>query len=432
MPTFDTPRPILVDLELGVGDVRITAGDRTDTTVEVRPTDPSKPSDVDGCRADARRVCRRTAADQGTKELATLHDPRWRRVRSMCRSRFPPARGPRRRRRRRSPCHRTARRMRVQDRCRRHPGRAGGPVHLSTGVGDIAVQRVSGHAEITTGSGSVRLGTVDGTAVVKGANGDTWIGTISRDLRVASANGSILVDHSNDERRGEDRQRGCAPRRRRRAAASWRTRPSARSTSVSARVLLRGSTSNTTFGKVHNDLDATGSPGAGRAIGRCPRSQLLWRYHRASLGREPDPSPPACDVSNLRLAVQVAGLRKSFGDKLVLDGIDLEIAEGTVFALLGPNGAGKTTTVQILSTLIRADAGDIRVAGFDVNREPDRVRDAIGVTGQFSSVDYLLSGRENLLLMADLHHLDRRRGSPSRRGDARAIRPGRRCRARWS
>src|SRR5580700_3775675 len=111
-----------------------------------------------------------------------------------------------------------------------------------------------------------------------------------------------------------------------------------------------------------------------------------------------------------QLAVQVTGLRKSFGDKVVLDGIDLAVAEGTVFALLGPNGAGKTTTVQILSTLIRADAGDIRVAGFDVKREPQAVRDAIGVTGQFSSVDYLLTGRENLLLMADLHHLDRRAG----------------------
>jgi ABC-2 type transport system ATP-binding protein len=115
-------------------------------------------------------------------------------------------------------------------------------------------------------------------------------------------------------------------------------------------------------------------------------------------------------VETAPTAVHVTGLRKSFGDKLVLDGLDLEIAEGTVFALLGPNGAGKTTTVQILSTLIRADAGDIRVAGFDVNREPDRVRDAIGVTGQFSSVDYLLSGRENLMLMADLHHLERIEG----------------------
>jgi ABC-2 type transport system ATP-binding protein len=112
-------------------------------------------------------------------------------------------------------------------------------------------------------------------------------------------------------------------------------------------------------------------------------------------------------VAATSVAVSVAGLRKSFGDKLVLDGIDLEIAEGTVFALLGPNGAGKTTTVQILSTLTRADAGGIRVAGFDVNREPDRVRESIGVTGQFSSVDYLLSGRENLRLMADLEHLDR-------------------------
>jgi ABC-2 type transport system ATP-binding protein len=109
-------------------------------------------------------------------------------------------------------------------------------------------------------------------------------------------------------------------------------------------------------------------------------------------------------------AVHVRGLRKAFGDKVVLDGIDLEIGEGTVFALLGPNGAGKTTTVQILSTLLRADAGDIRVAGFDVTSEPQAVRDAIGVTGQFSAVDYLLTGSENLLLMADLHHLGRRTG----------------------
>ena len=111
-----------------------------------------------------------------------------------------------------------------------------------------------------------------------------------------------------------------------------------------------------------------------------------------------------------RAAVRVVGLRKAFGDKVVLDGIDLEIAEGSVFALLGPNGAGKTTTVQILSTLIRADAGEIQVAGFDVSGEPQSVRDAIGVTGQFSSVDYLLTGRENLMLMADLHHLGRRAG----------------------
>jgi ABC-2 type transport system ATP-binding protein len=109
-------------------------------------------------------------------------------------------------------------------------------------------------------------------------------------------------------------------------------------------------------------------------------------------------------------AIAVTGLRKSFGDHVVLDGIDLRVAEGTIFALLGPNGAGKTTTVQILSTLIGADAGEIRVAGHDVARQPDAVRTAIGVTGQFSAVDGLLTGEENMALMADLHHLDRRQG----------------------
>jgi len=111
-----------------------------------------------------------------------------------------------------------------------------------------------------------------------------------------------------------------------------------------------------------------------------------------------------------RSAIEVAGLRKSFGDKVVLDGIDLRVAEGAVFALLGPNGAGKTTMVQILSTLIGADAGELRVAGHDLARDPDAVRSAIGVTGQFSAVDQLLTGEKNLLLMADLHHLDRAEG----------------------
>jgi ABC-2 type transport system ATP-binding protein len=111
-----------------------------------------------------------------------------------------------------------------------------------------------------------------------------------------------------------------------------------------------------------------------------------------------------------RSAIEVAGLRKSFGDKVVLDGTDLRVSEGAVFALLGPNGAGKTTMVQILSTLIGADDGELRVAGHDLARDPDAVRSAIGVTGQFSAVDQLLTGEENLLLMADLHHLDRAEG----------------------
>ncbi len=115
-------------------------------------------------------------------------------------------------------------------------------------------------------------------------------------------------------------------------------------------------------------------------------------------------------------AIAVTGLRKSFGDHVVLDGIDLDVAEGTIFALLGPNGAGKTTTVQILSTLLRPDGGTVRVAGHDLRPESPAVRAAIGVTGQFSAVDNLLTGQENLLLMADLHHLGRAEGTqPGRR-----------------
>ncbi|HEU5473084.1 MAG TPA: ATP-binding cassette domain-containing protein [Actinophytocola sp.] len=108
-----------------------------------------------------------------------------------------------------------------------------------------------------------------------------------------------------------------------------------------------------------------------------------------------------------RPAIAATGLRKSFGDQVVLDGLDLDVRRGTVFALLGANGAGKTTTVKILSTLISADAGAAQVAGHDLAGEPDAVRAAIGVTGQFSAVDNLITGEENLLLMADLHHLGR-------------------------
>src|SRR5687768_2694905 len=93
-------------------------------------------------------------------------------------------------------------------------------------------------------------------------------------------------------------------------------------------------------------------------------------------------------------AVSVAGLRKSFGSKVVLDGIDLTVAEGTVFALLGPNGAGKTTMVRILSTLIPADGGRASIAGHDLVADPDGIRASIGVTGQFSAVDNLLTGEE--------------------------------------
>jgi ABC-2 type transport system ATP-binding protein len=110
------------------------------------------------------------------------------------------------------------------------------------------------------------------------------------------------------------------------------------------------------------------------------------------------------------LAIEATGLSKAYGENVVLDGIDLHVPRGTVFSLLGPNGAGKTTTVQILSTLVRADGGTARVAGHDLAAAPQSVRAVIGVTGQFSAVDNLITGEENMLLMADLHHLDRREG----------------------
>ncbi len=110
-------------------------------------------------------------------------------------------------------------------------------------------------------------------------------------------------------------------------------------------------------------------------------------------------------------AITATGLRKAYGDNPVLAGIDLHVPAGTVFALLGPNGSGKTTTVNLLTTLIAADAGAITVAGHDLATDPMAVRGAIGVTGQFSAVDDLLTGTENLRLMADLHHLGRTEGA---------------------
>jgi ABC-2 type transport system ATP-binding protein len=131
----------------------------------------------------------------------------------------------------------------------------------------------------------------------------------------------------------------------------------------------------------------------------------------------PKPFTQTRAAASSSAAITAVDLRKSFDDNVVLDGLELTVEEGSVFALLGPNGSGKTTTVNILATLLSADAGAARVAGHDVRREPDAVRDAIGLTGQFSAVDDLLTGRENLRLMADLHHLAR----PDAEGRIRAL-----------
>ncbi|NHT17969.1 ATP-binding cassette domain-containing protein [Cellulomonas sp. IC4_254] len=113
--------------------------------------------------------------------------------------------------------------------------------------------------------------------------------------------------------------------------------------------------------------------------------------------------------------IEARALRKAFGSTSVLAGVDLAVPRGGVLGLLGPNGAGKTTTVEVLSTLLRPDGGTATVAGHDVVREPDRVREAISLTGQYAAVDELLTGRENLRLMARLAHLPRAAGRA--RGD---------------
>ncbi|BDV29608.1 ABC transporter ATP-binding protein [Microbacterium terricola] len=110
-------------------------------------------------------------------------------------------------------------------------------------------------------------------------------------------------------------------------------------------------------------------------------------------------------TSTTDAAIRVAGLEKSFKDLHVLRGVDFEVAPGTIFALLGSNGAGKTTVVRILSTLLKADAGAATVHGHDVATHAQEVREAISLTGQFAAVDEVLSGRENLVLVAQLRHL---------------------------
>src|SRR5262245_22101815 len=110
-------------------------------------------------------------------------------------------------------------------------------------------------------------------------------------------------------------------------------------------------------------------------------------------------------IATARSAIAVAGLRKSFGDHVVLDGIDLDIGEGSIFALLGSNGAGKTTIVRILTTLLKPDSGTASVGGFDVVSQSARVLESISLTGQFAAVDEILTGRENLIMIAELRHV---------------------------
>jgi ABC-2 type transport system ATP-binding protein len=109
----------------------------------------------------------------------------------------------------------------------------------------------------------------------------------------------------------------------------------------------------------------------------------------------------------MTLAIKASGLAKAYGDVVALNGIDIEVEQGTVLGLLGPNGSGKTTTVRILATLLQADSGTASVGGFDVATQPDEVRSVIGLTGQYAAVDEYLTGRENLELFGRLFHLSK-------------------------
>ena len=196
MPTFDTPEPISVTVEFGAGDLRIVASDRTDTMVEVRPSDPAKKADV-------------TAAEQTRVEYAggrlLIKAPKnWRQYsfrgggQSVDVQVELPAGS-----QLRGETGVAALRCRGRlGECRYKTGIGdiqldqAGAVQLRTGVGDITVEWAGGDAELTTGSGSLRIGDIDGTAVVKNSNGDTWIGRVTGDLRVNAANGRISVDQA--------------------------------------------------------------------------------------------------------------------------------------------------------------------------------------------------------------------------------------------
>ena len=262
MPTFDSPEPISVTVEFGVGDLRIVASDRTDTMVEVRPSDPAKKADV-------------TAAEQTRVEYAggrlLIKAPKsWRRY-------TPRGDGEAIDVQIELPAGSHLRgdtgvaALRCQGRlgeCRYKTGVGdiqldqAGAVHLRTGAGDITLERADGDAELSTGSGSVRIGRIDGAAVVKNSNGDTWIGQIGGDLRVNAANGRISVDRAREtvaakSANGDVRLGEVAHGTVLAQTAMGKVEIGIRD-GVAAWLDL-----NTRFGNVHNDLDAAERPKSG-------------------------------------------------------------------------------------------------------------------------------------------------------------------------
>jgi DUF4097 and DUF4098 domain-containing protein YvlB len=274
MPTFDTPEPISVAVELGVGAIRIASSDRTDTTVEVRPSDPGRKSDE-------------TAAGQIRVEYVggrlLIKAPRgWRQWTSRASESIDvqidlPAGSHVRGATGVGSLHCTGR----LGECSFQTGVGdiqlddAGPVELKTGVGDITVDLAAGRAELTTGTGAVEIGSIDGTAVVKNSNGDTRIGDVSGDLRVSSANGRISIDRAQatvvaktafGDVRLDDVTRGAVL-----AQSGFGTVEVGIRDGAHAWLDL-----DTRFGNIQNDLDAIESPG--------PREDVVEVRARTSYG----------------------------------------------------------------------------------------------------------------------------------------------------
>jgi DUF4097 and DUF4098 domain-containing protein YvlB len=264
MPVFDTPEPISVTVELGVGDIRIVASDRTDTVVEVRPSDEAKKSDV--------TAAAKTRVEYAGGRLLIKSPKNWRQFSPRGGSESIdvqidlPAGSHVRGAAGMAVFHSTGRLGEVHMTTGMgdiHVDQGGDPVELKTGYGDITVGTVGGHANVTTASGTVRISSIDGTAVVKNANGDTWIGEVTADLRVHAANGKIIVDkaHSTvgaktangDVRLGEVAHGAV------RAETALGKVDVGISEGVTAWLDL-----NTRFGRVQNELDATERPDAGK------------------------------------------------------------------------------------------------------------------------------------------------------------------------
>jgi Putative adhesin len=265
MPSFDTPEPISVTVEIGVGDIRIVASDRSDTTVEVRPGDETKKSDV--------AAAQQTRVEYASGRLLIKGPPKgWRHysLRSGGESidvQIDLPAGSQIR------CDGGVASLRCTGRigeCHFKTGvgdiqvdEAGDPLELKTGAGDISVGRAAGHADITTGSGDVRIGNIDATAVITNSNGDTWIGEVTGDLRVKAANGKIIVDQARDtvtaKTANGDIRLGEVTRGAVSAATAYGKVDVGISEGVTAWLDL-----NTGFGNVEHDLDAAEHPAAGQ------------------------------------------------------------------------------------------------------------------------------------------------------------------------